>query len=49
MRLPWRSLADWIGDLSGTASTHRAACRVALLNKNSPISCTFEPFSWIQS
>ena len=31
------------------ASTQRAGCRVALLNRNSPTSCTFEPFSTIQS
>jgi len=45
MRLPCRSLTDLIGECSGTASTQRADCRVALLNWNSPTSCTFELFS----
>ena len=49
MRLPRKSRADLIGEFSGTASTHRAGWRVTLLNWNSPTSCTFEPFSWIQS
>ena len=38
-----------IGDFSGTAKTQRAAWRVALLKRNSPISCTLELFSSIQS
>ena len=45
MRLPFKSFTDLIGESSGTASTQRAGWRVALLNRNSPTSWTFEPFS----
>src|SRR5206468_11306615 len=43
IRLPFKSLADLICEFSGTARTHRAGWRVALLNRNSPTSWTFDP------
>ena len=49
MRLPWRSFTDLTGESSGTHSTQRAGRRETLLNRNSPTSCTLEPFSMIQS
>ena len=49
MRLPCRSLTDWIGESFGTASTQRTGRRLTLLKTSSATSCTLASFSRIQS
>lgn len=49
MRLPSRSLTDWMGESFGTTSTQRVGLEVARLYCRSHTTCTSAPFSAIQS
>ena len=49
MCFPCRSRGPWIGESSGTASTHRTGRRLTLENTSSATSTTWARFSTIQS